>query len=168
LRAERVNIVAIEGPAADERRARRRAHGRRRRLDRLGEHRLDRRREADGAPVLADARGDRPDDALDACAVGAEDRRPGEPRADPGCGDCRAGDADEDPRALDPLAVEEIEDLHVEARDRRPLHDGERRAAGAHLHLRQRHDRVRGGGARGRDQHAREGGEEQAAHATRQ
>ena len=111
------------GPAA---RARSRSARRRspasalRRVVRVREDRLDRRREHGLAAVLADRLRDRADVALHAVAVGAVDRRAREARADAGRVDRRARDRDEDPRAVRrPGPVDHVDDVDVERADRR-------------------------------------------------
>ena len=157
-----------ERAAADQRRARGRASRRPRRLDRLGEDRLDRRRQPDAAAELADAGRDRADVARDAGRVGAVDRRAREARSDPRRVDRRARHANEDARVVGSLAVDDVEHLDVEARDRGAVDDRQRGAAHARRDLAERHDRIGCGCGRRRHEQCRESGEEQAAHAPRQ
>ena len=112
--------------------------------------------------------GDGADVARDPVRRRAVDRRAREARADAGRVDGRARDADEDARGLRPQAVDDVEHLDVEARDRRAAHDRQRGAPHPGLDVAERHDRVGGARTGRRHERSRESGEKQAAHALRQ
>ena len=71
-------------------------------------------------------------------------------------------------RSATSLAIDDVEHVDVEARDRRALHDRQRGAVHAGLDIGKRHDRVGGVRDRWRRERSRESGEKQAAHALRQ
>ena len=86
----------------------------------------------------------------------AVDRRAREAGPDAGLVDRRAGDAEQDPRALAAVVGEHVDDLDRERRDRRPAHDAVAGAVHARRDLRQRHDRIAAAGRR-RPEGAKEG-----------
>jgi hypothetical protein len=149
---ERLHALAVHpadrGPRASAPRVRRL-----RRVDRVGEHDLDRRREDGLAAVVADRLRDRADVPLHAVAVRTVDRRAAEARADPGGVDRRSGHGHDDARTVGPrLGVHDVDHLDVERADRRSADDRVAGALHAGPHLRQGHDGIPGEGGRGGNQ----------------
>ena len=139
-----------------------------RRVCGVGEDRLDRRRQARLCRrTRRSTSRSRRCCAATPSAAGTVDRGAREAGPDAGGVDRRAGGLDQDPRPVRRrVAVDHVEHLDVERRDRRPLDHRVARALHPGADVAERHDRVAGGGGGGGEEkgRGRGGGEQSGAH----